>query len=439
MSFSLQAGWAEIEFTPAPGLPLFGQMNERLATHARDPLCVAALALRSDDTTAVIAACDVCVLDNAFVAATQQQFAATGCAASTLLIHATHTHVAPASSKLATEMAPPNGKPTPVPDFMARLQGAITEAARAALQKLEPVEVFAATGHLEHLGWNRRAMYQDGTSKMYGHSEEPDFTGMEGPRDGSLPVLWTKNAAGKITGVLTGFATHPNCLESECFYSADFPGAVRAHLKKLLGDDIGAVYLTGAAGNTAPSVLDPHDAAQPWRGESGVERSALHLVGEAAKVIATPIVPLDGVLAWRHAQLDIPLRQWPQPGEPTYPLWEGIGYYERAEQSWPRRLQEENPCAVNLHVLRIGDVAICANPAELFVEFGLQIKESSPARVTFISELTDGYCGYVPTAKAFARGGYETWCAPTSGLTFDAGDQIVTATRALLRDAFPES
>jgi hypothetical protein len=91
---------------------------------------------------------------------------------------------------------------------------------------------------------------------------------------------------------------------------------------------------------------------------------------------------------------------------------------------------------VHLNVLRIGDTAICTNPAELFVEYGLQIRERSPARVTLISELTDGYIGYVPTRLAFERGGYETWPAPTSQLAPEAGDAIVQATRELLERAF---
>jgi len=87
-----------------------------------------------------------------------------------------------------------------------------------------------------------------------------------------------------------------------------------------------------------------------------------------------------------------------------------------------------------VNVIRIGDAVICTNPAELFVEFGLEIRRHSPARVTFVAELTDGYCGYVPTLKAFSRGGYETWPAPTSQLATCAGKQIVTATRRLLTE-----
>ena len=99
-------------------------------------------------------------------------------------------------------------------------------------------------------------------------------------------------------------------------------------------------------------------------------------------------------------------------------------------------MKENNPFAVRLNVLRIGDAAICTNPAELFVEFGIQIKTDSPAEVTFISQLTDGYCGYVPTEKAFSRGGYETWCAPSSQMKPDTGTQIALQTQKLLAEAW---
>jgi neutral ceramidase len=91
---------------------------------------------------------------------------------------------------------------------------------------------------------------------------------------------------------------------------------------------------------------------------------------------------------------------------------------------------------VRLTVLRIGEAALCANPAERFVEFGLAIRARSPAQVTLIAGLTDGYAGYVPTRRAFARGGYETWPALSSQLAVDAGERIVAATTELLASVF---
>jgi len=61
---------------------------------------------------------------------------------------------------------------------------------------------------------------------------------------------------------------------------------------------------------------------------------------------------------------------------------------------------------VELHVLRLGDVAMATNPFELFLDYGIQIKGRSRAVLTFISQLTCDYQGYLPTRRAVAGGDY---------------------------------
>src|SRR5205814_606222 len=156
------------------------------------------------------------------------------------------------------------------PAFVAQLRRAVLTAAEEAVSRLEPVAVFAGTGWMEQMGWNRRAMFRDGSSRMYGHSGMPGFIGLEGPRDPALNVLFTRREGGEISGVVVNFATHPNAIENGSVYSADIPGEARRALKRLLGPGVGVVYLTGAAGNTAPSLLDPYVPEQPWRGEAGL-------------------------------------------------------------------------------------------------------------------------------------------------------------------------
>lgn len=433
---TFQCGAAEAEFTPAPGLPLLGQMHERIAGRKRDPLTANAIACRQGRETVVLVSVDICILDEPFVRQTQQLFAKrTGLPANKLLLHATHTHVAPTVFNLLTATADPG--------FVVRAQRAILDAAARAVRNLASVEIFSGTGRMDNMGWNRRAMFQDGSSRMYSDSTTPGFIGLEGPRDPALPVLFARDAGGAIKVVVVNFATHPNCVEGESFYSADLPGEVRRQLKALLGQEVVVVYLTGAAGNVAPSILNPLAADQPWRGETGLRRSGLYLAGEAAKVIASATRSIKApVLRVVQTKLQIQLRAWPKAGAINDPFpWlkerpNHKRYYDAAKAEWPERTAKHNPVPVMVNVIRIGDTAFCTNPAELFVEHGLAIRRQSPARVTFISELTDGYCGYVPTKKAFTRGGYETWPAPTSQLAPSAGPQIIAGTDKLLRQAF---
>ena len=430
---AFKCGAAEAEFTPAPGLTLLGQMHERIASHKRDPLTANAVAFQQGGETVVLVSVDICLLNEPFVRQMQQRFAKrTGLPASKLLLHATHTHAAPTVFPLLTAQVHPG--------FVARVQRAILDAAVRAVRNLAPVEVFSGTGQMDQLGWNRRAMFRDGSSRMYSDSTMPGFIGLEGPRDPALPVLFARDARGAIKVVVVNFSTHPNCIADESFYSADLPGEVRRHLKAALRPDVVVVYLTGAAGNTAPNILDPLAPDQPWYREAGLLRSGLYLAGEAAKVIAQATHPIPApVLRVRQTELQLPLRPWPAPGASNDPFpWlrqrpHHRRYYTAAQAEWSARLAHHNPVPVRLNVIRIGDTVLCTNAAELFVEYGLAIRRQSPARVTFISELTDGYCGYVPTAKAFLRGGYETWPAPTSQLAPSAGPQIVAATRRLLR------
>ena len=428
----MQAGYAQVDYTPEPGLELQGQQFRRVSEYARDPLCACAVAFRQGDETIALVAVDSCAFPSDLVARAQQGFGErTGLPGRRLLVSGTHSHVAPHT--FVDQWGIPD------PAFLDKLVGAVVEAAAGALDRMEPASVFRAESKLEHLGWNRRTMFADGASQMHGDTSRPDFIGVEGPRDTTLSVLYTRDQSGAVTGVLTNFAIHPNCVECGCYYSADLPGEIRRLLKLWLGPEVGVLHLTGAAGNVTGVIRDHYVETQPWMGEEGLWRSGLYLAGEAAKLIAPPTEPSEPVLRIAQTALSIPIRPWPEKGsrnQPDYWSDESRVYYEKLHEDWPRRMREESPVEVRVNVVRIGDVVICTNPAEFFVEFGLTIRDASPAAVTIVSELMDGYVGYIPTRLAFERGGYETWPAGTSKLVPEAGEMIVDATRKLLQEVF---
>ncbi len=71
---------------------------------------------------------------------------------------------------------------------------------------------------------------------------------------------------------------------------------------------------------------------------------------------------------------------------------------------------------------RIGPLGIATNAGELFVEWGLSVKKRSPFPHTIVSELTNEWIGYEPTAQAFQHEGYETLV----GVNFVSLDGIQT-------------
>ena len=60
-----------------------------------------------------------------------------------------------------------------------------------------------------------------------------------------------------------------------------------------------------------------------------------------------------------------------------------------------------------MHAVRIGDGAIVTGPGETFTEYGIAIKQRSPAAPTLYAGYTNEIIGYLPTAAEYAFGGYE--------------------------------
>lgn len=123
----------------------------------------------------------------------------------------------------------------------------------------------------------------------------------------------------------------------------------------------------------------------------------------------------DVVLAHRVARLDLLVRMVSDeeaaaakakveslskdPANQTLVGWhQGIVDRHANQKSHPTHETE-------IHVLRLGDVAIATHPFELFLDFGIQIKARSPALQTFVVQLV-GVQGYLPTARAVRGGGY---------------------------------
>jgi neutral ceramidase len=94
---------------------------------------------------------------------------------------------------------------------------------------------------------------------------------------------------------------------------------------------------------------------------------------------------------------------------------------------------------VEVQAIQVGPAVFLTNPAELFVEYGLELKKQCPFPFTFPVELANGGVGYVPTEEAFGPhgGGYETRLTSYSNLEISAGRQMVEAGLRLAREFTP--
>jgi len=91
-------------------------------------------------------------------------------------------------------------------------------------------------------------------------------------------------------------------------------------------------------------------------------------------------------------------------------------------------------CETWLQVVLIGDVAIVGVPGELFTQLGLDIKNLSPFRYTYVAELANDYIGYLPDITGFKLGGYQVWTGYHSYVEPGTGERIVDEIVAMLKE-----
>jgi hypothetical protein len=105
-----------------------------------------------------------------------------------------------------------------------------------------------------------------------------------------------------------------------------------------------------------------------------------------------------------------------------------------------------------IQAIKVGDIGFVSSPSEYFVGLQLDIKKRSPASRTFVSELANGWVGYVPTKKAFEENmkdvpsepmknfdhkGYEVRSALSRGFLPGVGELIADTAVELLEKLFP--
>jgi hypothetical protein len=101
--------------------------------------------------------------------------------------------------------------------------------------------------------------------------------------------------------------------------------------------------------------------------------------------------------------------------------------------------QQKDPQAIypmELHVVRLGDVAIATNSFELFTDYGVQIKARSPAVQTFVIQLA-GSGTYLPTERAVKGGSYSA-IVQSNAVGPEGGQELVEQTLSAIQTLWPK-
>jgi hypothetical protein len=257
-----------------------------------------------------------------------------------------------------------------------------------AWQSRKPAGVSWGLGH-SVVSFNRRAYYFDGHAAMYGNTNQENFSHIEGYEDHGQEMLFFWDADQKLTGVVINVACPAQETEGLLKVSADFWHEVRQEIRARYGNEIFIFPQCGAAGDQSPHLLWRKQAEDIMRQRKGISRRE-----EIARRIADAVVQvfpyakkdIKNKVIFIHKTTEIHLPTKEPPDLPFYTC--------------------DSVKPAELHVIRLGDVALATNPFELYLDYGIRIKARSKAVLTFIVQLSCQHSGYLPTERAIQGGGY---------------------------------
>lgn len=421
----LYVGASSVDITPSQPVALDGQRHVRIAKQAATPLTANVLVMESKQgeqslDQAVIVSCDiVAIRDGVRELVRKKVNDIEGLDPQKVFLCATHTHTAPVTVEGKYHL-PESGvlRPAEYTDWMT---SRIAEAIAEAWKKRHPAKVSWGQGQAV-VAQNRRALYADGSAKMYGATNVQEFRGMESQEDHNLEVLFFWNEQDELVATAVNIACPAQEVEGMSVIHADFWHPVREKLRSQYGEHLVILGLTGAGGDVTPHLMfgkAADERMRQLRNLSRLDEIARRIVRgwEEAYEAAKQDMRNDVVLKHVVQTIELPYRQVTaaeaeearkmaatfadKPAERWNFLWHQrvVDLYEEQQRG------EVSMFPMELHVIRLGDVAIATNEFELYTDYGIRIKARSPAIQTFVIQLT-GSAGYLPTERAVRGGGY---------------------------------
>ncbi|MCX6901057.1 MAG: hypothetical protein NT105_20475 [Verrucomicrobia bacterium] len=393
----LNAGVGCVDITPTEPVLLAGSPTPKKSSSVSTRLYVRALVLSAGGQKVAIVTLDTLKypVDHA-VKARQQIEKTAGIPASNVIICSSHTHRGPLWSYYKDQLVTP-----------------IAEAVAIAARDLTPCRLGTSKGKAEGVSECRRVI-KDGKAwnRWQLAPEEADKYPAEGPADPEFDVLAVIGKDGRYKGVVYNFACHA-ANTRDLSVSADYPGDVQQYVQKHLGYEVPTFFLTGACGDVNPI----YSVRRKLFGEK-LGEEIMRCLGQL-EFISNPVLGVE------CREMAMPGREHPELKEAEIALkWpKQREHYKKTFNDMKQREKPNYPYFFT--GIRIGDdFAIVTNPDELFCEIGMSIKKQSPFKHTMVVEQTNGAHGYVPTAKAFEGGSYETWFGEHSYLTTRACEII---------------
>ncbi|MBN1622886.1 MAG: hypothetical protein JW903_00840 [Clostridia bacterium] len=354
----------------------------------------------------------------------------TGIPFENITIWGTHTHSGP-----DTCMRMYNGIDEIIDRYLDETASKVAFGIMEIVKDFREVNLRVGKKEVYDLSFNRRLVKRDGSVVMnFEEFEINDIVGTTGPIDPELQVLSVWNKDGSLLSALVNFTLHPAILVGlDWLISRDFINDLDDALLKEYGDDAVVLFANGAEGNI--NHLD-YKRSDQWRDFRETERigrklgeysidaieSSREVKGSIRFVSETVLMPLREITQQEKEWADMVLER---DKDKVEDMFDGIPDKTYAKMIKGMLVRPDKAFETVIQAMAIDGFALVTFPGEVYVEFGLAVKELSPFENTMVIGLANSQSGYIPKEEAFSQGGYEVRTAWSSQLVYEAGDLLV--------------
>lgn len=495
----VKVGWSKKEYSLDERVAILGQMYIRVSEGIADPLYATALCVDGGEgqDCVIFCAMDQGGVSEEIMAIIKEK-AVKLCPelpVDNVIFNATHTHTAMPLNKTVS-VTDDGVELYPWEKCREHATNKAAEAIVEAWKTRAPGGMGYGYGYAV-VAHSRRSMYlvdmgddpsgiaPNGRTVMYGKTSDPRFSGYENGADHFLNLMFTFDKENKLTGIVVNVPCPSQISELDTFLSADYWCEVRQMVAAEFGEDVFVLPQCAPAGDTSPRILHYHQA-QARRmelkydlgypvGKRTKEENRNKFKAERLDIADRIVTGIKDVYSWAkkdiythipvaHIGKEIQLERRKVTAEEVEycrekleqlkvlqaeaELLEGEAKRKRvshlrsienrnkrAIERYEEKLDEE-PFPMDLHVVRIGDIAFATNRFEYYTDFMHRIQARSPFIQTFAVQLAGGNGGtgsYLPVERAQENKGYGSslFC---NKVGYQGGQQIVEHTLELLHE-----
>lgn len=417
---AVRVGAAAVELEADDSMVIAGGIGPGKASGQEGKLrCVATVIELSTNRVAIVA-CDVLMLTRESLDPVAEEISRDlKIPIANILINCTHTHHAPSTMKV-------HGYDLD-PIFTKRVQRGIVEAAKRADANMAECEFLFALGQENGVGQNSRLLLDDG--QIYWIGPRTNVVRPTGPFDPDFPVFaFRETNAERYKAILFNHSTHTIGVRGPGKRSPSFYGLAAQELEAEFGGVI--TFLEGASGSTHN--LDLNGDQMTLRIKETL-RATLKKTGprEVPKLAAIKRSIKFRVRKFDEAAEDAAVLRYCRKYAPGGAEMIARVFRNMRAELAPIQGQERETW---VQAICIGDVAIVGVPAEYFTQLGLDIKNRSPFRHTYIAELANDWVGYLPNFEGHKLGGYQVWTGFQSYAEPGAGERIADEAVSILKE-----